>query len=284
MRVIGHHEHSVASDRHATIGAAGGVADQALCPRPLIPPDLPARARVERITLVRARHVHHAGRDDRRDLQRRRVRQAEDPFRRELRDVAFVDVCERAVAAAAGLTVVAGPVSLRRDLPVLVAALAEQVQRLIVAQQLHVDRAAIEDEAFEHAAASKRHLRPLGPRPRPRAQRADVTHDVRGFPFRERAERGHAGARQPLAKERRQVDVASKRDACRDSRAQLTTVAVAAVTARASRDEHLAAGVRRLRRADGRGNQREEKWNDDSWCAHGSASRAKCSANRSGTR
>ena len=149
VRVIRHHEDLVAGDRHAAIGAAGGVADEAFRARPLIPPDLPARARVERVALVRARHVHHAARDDRRDLQRRGVRQAEDPLRREPRGVAFRDVRERAVAAAARLAVVARPVRLRRHLAVRVAVPAKQVQHLVVAEQLHVVRAAVEDESLE---------------------------------------------------------------------------------------------------------------------------------------
>ena len=87
VRVIGDHEHAIAGDGDAAVGAAGGVADQALGSRPLVVPDLAAAAGVERVALVGAGDVHHALDDDRRHLQARRVGQAEDPLGRQPGDV-----------------------------------------------------------------------------------------------------------------------------------------------------------------------------------------------------
>jgi hypothetical protein len=53
------------------------------------------------------------------------------------------------------------------------------VQRLIVAEQLHVVRAAVEDETLEHPAAVERHLSALRPRARAGPQRAQEAHHVR---------------------------------------------------------------------------------------------------------
>src|SRR5204863_6333905 len=57
MTVIGDHEHTVATDRDATICATGRHADQTFRPRAAVVPDLTSAAGVERVALVRARHV-----------------------------------------------------------------------------------------------------------------------------------------------------------------------------------------------------------------------------------
>ena len=127
VRVVGDHEHAVAGDGDAAVDAAGRVADQALGARTLVVPDLAAAAGIERVALVGAGDIHHAVHDHRRHLQARGVAEAEDPLGHECAHIARRDLRQRAVAAAAGLAVVTGPVGLRGDGAIALAALAEQV-------------------------------------------------------------------------------------------------------------------------------------------------------------
>src|SRR5205823_8288339 len=101
----------------AAVDAAGRVADEPLRPRPLVVPDFTAGAGIERVALVGAGDVHDAAGNDRRDLQARSARDAEDPLGNDPSRVARVDLRERTITAAAGLPVVAGPVCLRRHRP-----------------------------------------------------------------------------------------------------------------------------------------------------------------------
>ena len=86
MRVIGDHEDAIARDGHAAVGAAGRVSDEPFGSRTRVVPDLPSRSGVERVALIRARHIHHTVHHDRRHLQRRSVWKAEDPLRHEPTD------------------------------------------------------------------------------------------------------------------------------------------------------------------------------------------------------
>ena len=89
VRVVGHHEDAIAGDRRAAVRAA---AAHALRARPLVVPDPPPAAGVERVALVRRGHVHDAVDDDRRALQPAGVGNGEHPSRRQPRHVVLVDL------------------------------------------------------------------------------------------------------------------------------------------------------------------------------------------------
>ena len=250
MRVIGDHEHAVAGDADAAVHAAGGVADQPLGPRALVVPDLAAAAGVERVAFVGARHVHHAVGDDRRHLQTRRVRQAEDPLRRQPAGVALGDLRERTVAAAGRLAVVARPVGLRRHGAILLAGLSEQVDPAIVSQQLEVVRALIEDQTRKRAAAGERDGGADRSGAVARLQRPQIADEIAGLGLTQVRKRRHARGRQPLAKERRQILVAPRRHARRNAGTELAAVSVAAVAAGAAAHEDLPPRIGRLGGAD----------------------------------
>src|SRR5271169_4135273 len=108
--VIADHENAVSQDRHAAIDPAGGVAGQLLGAWAAVMPDLASAAGVERVSFVHAGDVHYSVGNHRGDLEgARRASDVEDPLRRELLDVARVDLGERAEAVAAFIAVIGGP-------------------------------------------------------------------------------------------------------------------------------------------------------------------------------
>ena len=143
--------------------------------------------------------------DDRRDLQARCVGQAEDPPGSQSADVALVDLAERAVPAAVRLAVVARPVGLRGDGTIVLAALPEQVNLSIVPQQLQIVRTLVENETRERAAASERDRCANWPGPVTRLQGAQVADEIVDFRVAQAREGRHAGGREPLSQERRQL-------------------------------------------------------------------------------
>jgi hypothetical protein len=151
------------------------------------------------------------------------------------------------------------------------------VQPLIVAEQLHVERALVEDESFERPAAGDRYDSAFRPRPGARTQCPDKAHEIARFLFRQIGERRHPGTGQPLTKERRQIRIASQRYSQRNGRAELAAVAVAAVAAGTTADEHLASGIRRLSRGKSTNQQDEQIQNRHAQSFHDAPSRAQCS-------
>jgi hypothetical protein len=75
------------------------------------------------------------------------------------------------------------------------------VDLAVIAQQLKIQRALVEDETFDDATVRSRELRPqrLGPGTRP--QRAQVANQLAGFCARQVRKCRHAGGRQPLFEE-----------------------------------------------------------------------------------
>src|SRR5207244_7663896 len=109
----------------------------------------------------------------------------------------------------------------------------------------------IEDETRELAAASERDRCANGPGPVGRLQGAQVANEIGGFRVAQACERRHAGGRQPLSKERRQLLVGPRGHARRNAWSELAAVPVAPVAAGASADKDLTA---RIGRGLGRGN------------------------------
>ncbi len=157
VRVVGDHEHAIAGDTGAAVRAA---LHHALRARPLVVPDPPAAARVERVALVGRRHIHDPVDDDRRHLQVAGVGNREHPARRQLRDVVLVDLRQRRVAVAAGLAVVGRPARLRRDDAKPIAGAPQQVHALVVGPQLQIVEAFAEHLAFERSAVGRLDRRP----------------------------------------------------------------------------------------------------------------------------
>src|SRR5436190_23322486 len=82
VRVIAHHEHLVAADRGAAIGAGAAFAENAFVPRFAVRPDLTSGRCVERVELVPSRDVHDAVLNNGRYLkQALRVRNWKHPSR-----------------------------------------------------------------------------------------------------------------------------------------------------------------------------------------------------------
>ena len=88
----------------------------------------------------------------RRVLDLRDVRHRKDPARREVRNVVLVDLRELGVAIAAGVAVVGGPIGLRCHQAIALAALAQQMNLLVVSAELEIERALVQDLAFERLA------------------------------------------------------------------------------------------------------------------------------------
>ena len=70
MCVVRHHEHTIVRHCHAAVDSAGGIADEAFGSRALESPNLTSVAGIQRITFVRARHIHDAVNNNRRDSSR----------------------------------------------------------------------------------------------------------------------------------------------------------------------------------------------------------------------
>ena len=110
MRIIGDHEYAVAEHRHSAINPAGGIAGETLAARPAVVPDLAPASRIERVDFVDGGGVHYSVHDKGRNLERpRRSRNRERPLLHEARNVAGVDLVERAVTVAGFVPVVGGP-------------------------------------------------------------------------------------------------------------------------------------------------------------------------------
>ena len=112
VRVVGDQEQPIACDGGAAVDARGGVSREALRPRARVPPKLTARARIERDAFVHVGDVHHALDHQRRGLQSTRAADVVDPRGRQAADVGGVDLIEFAMAVAADIAVVGGPVGL----------------------------------------------------------------------------------------------------------------------------------------------------------------------------
>ncbi len=116
MRVVGHHERSVAADGDPAIGADAAFAQDAVVPRFAVRPELPPGGCVQRVDLVPPGDVHdavlhHGGR-----LKRARIaRNRKHPRRAEALHVGRVDQLERTVPIAGETAVVVRPVRFRRD-------------------------------------------------------------------------------------------------------------------------------------------------------------------------
>src|ERR1035438_9996484 len=116
MSVIGDHEHAIAQNGHAAVDAARRVAGQALAARAFVVPDLAARGGVERPSGIHVGDVYDAFHYHRSHFQMARIGDRENPARRELTDIAWRNLVERAETVAAQLAVISGPVArLRLD-------------------------------------------------------------------------------------------------------------------------------------------------------------------------
>ena len=115
-------------------------------------PDHAAAAGVERVAFVGAGDVHHAVDHHRRVLDLRRIGHGKIHFGREARDVALVDLRQRAVAVAAGLAIVRGPVGLRGHDAIAIAGLAQQTELACRRCAAEVQHAFAHDLAFDRLA------------------------------------------------------------------------------------------------------------------------------------
>ena len=122
------------------------------------------------------------------------------------------------------------------------------MQLAIVAEQLHVELALVEDEAFERPATGERHLRALGRRAPARFQRPQETESGQAASrLVQIRECRHAGRRKALTEHGRQFLIRARRDAQSRCSGQLSAVAVAAVAAGAALREDLSSSIGRLR-------------------------------------
>ena len=249
--MVGGHEYAIAGNRRAAVDAAAGVANLSLRARPLVVPDLTSGARVERVALVAAGHVHHAASHDRRPLQPRRVRQVEKPLGRETGHVALVDLRQRAVPVALGLAVVARPIRLRGNRPVALSALTQQMDAAVVTEELQIGEALVLDETRDRAAVDERDSSPFGARAVTRLQRPQVANERRRFAGTEIRHGGHARRWQAVTKERDEILVGPDGNPRRNRRTGFSAIPVGAMAPGAAVDERLLARVRRLRRGRG---------------------------------
>ena len=181
VSVIGDHEQAVSGNRDSAVHSPGRVAYQPLRSRPLISPDLPPAARVERPALVCAGDVHHAANDDGRHLQAGGIRQREHPLRREPLDVASIDLRQRAVPAAVRPAVVRRPVGLRCHFAVRRPLGPQQVNALRGPKHLQIPVRLVQHQAFERSTRRQRHA-PAGRRlGATRAQRPHEGDEVGHF-------------------------------------------------------------------------------------------------------
>ena len=204
------------------------------------------RAGVERVALVRSRHVHDSAGHDGRDLQRPASGIENDPLRRQPRDVRLVDLRQRRVAVPAGIAVVGGPLGLGRDFPEEVAHAPQQVHPLVGGQELQVGETLAAHLALQRAAVRRLNRPALDRRdfPLDRAQEAQQAGHLRRGEARcpacpsADAPRGSASPSSGSSR-------ADRRH--RDRRPPLATVAAGAVAKRAALLEDLAAGLQALR-------------------------------------
>lgn len=267
MCVIRHHEHPIARHADAPVCAASGVADETLCARPLILPDLPAGARVQRITHIRAGHVHDAVHHDRRHLQWRSVRQTEHPFRHHPADVRLVDLRQRAIAAAACLSVVTGPVILRGHWAVSIAASAKQMNLPVITQQLQVGHSSTKLQPLERSARRKHHIGAHRLGTVPRFEHAEKGDQIASFRVGQIRECGHAGGRQALAKQRPEFIVGPRRHASGNGGPQLASVTVGAVASSTTAYVDLTPGIRSLRCDERIHDKHAQQCGSDSHCS-----------------
>ncbi len=230
--VVGDHEHAVARHRHPAVHAAAGVGDQALGAATLVVPDPTPVTGIQGVALVGAGDVHDAVHHHRRHLQAGGLRQGEGPAGSQARHVAPVDLLEGRVAIATILAVIGGPVHLRGHRPVPVAHLAQQVEALVLAQELHVEGGLV-----QHQPAERPPLGGLDGRAHRRglflgAEGAEEGHQGAQVPLGH-GEPGHAGAGQPLANELGQLRVVPGGKPGQDARTELAAIAVSAVAPRA---------------------------------------------------
>src|SRR4051794_40582385 len=101
-------------------------------------PDLASAARVERIALVRSRHVHDSADYHRSRLQSCCVGHGEYPTRRKLPDRFLVDLRQSRVPVAAGFSVVRRPVGPRRYLAKAVLGSAKEMNPLVWREKLQI--------------------------------------------------------------------------------------------------------------------------------------------------
>ena len=109
MRVIGLHEDAVAGDHGSPVHAGGDHADRFA---PLVMPDLPSRAGVERIAIIAAGDVHDAVGYHGGHFETCRAGKIEDPFWSETGDILRRDLRKRCESIAAAIAVVFGPARL----------------------------------------------------------------------------------------------------------------------------------------------------------------------------
>ena len=124
MRVVRNHEHAIAGNRHAPIRAARHSAADSFGPAPLIMPDGPAGACIQRPALIGAGDIHYALHHHRSHLKIRAIRNWKDPVRGEPGDVRHIDAGEFAESISARVAVVARPVSVGCYWSIAIAGLA----------------------------------------------------------------------------------------------------------------------------------------------------------------
>ena len=254
VSVIGDHEDAVAGNRHAAVDAARCVADQALRARAAVLPDPTSVAGVERIALVGGGDVHDPAHHDRGHLQARGARQGEDPTGSQPRDVALVDLVERAVAVAAELAVVGGPVRLRRHRTVALAARRKRWTRWSSVRSCRSREVWLRTSPCRERPSVVSTATRAGPEPcRGRSVRRKATSgphlavgDRRSRACRRRADPSRTSAANCV--------VVARGEPGRDARSELAAVAVGAVASGADRLVLAPPRIRDLRE-DGAGPQ-----------------------------
>ena len=231
-------------ERHAAIDPAGRVAGQAGGPGTLVAPDLTAIAGVERVALVRLRDVHHAVGHHRSALQAARVRDPEDPFRRDTLHVRFVDLSQRRVAIAAEVAVIRCPIDLGRDFAEFARVRSpQQVDPVVVGANLRVFRSFVEHQAVQRSAVGHREALAVWLESAARPERPDEGDQLRQLRVTD-ADGRHSASRQTFANQRCQLRILQVRRGPGDGGRVFSAVAVGAVTgAAAVLEDHFAGRV-----------------------------------------
>src|SRR5579864_2041748 len=111
VSIVSDHEDAIPEQRDTAIDSARRVADQSLCQRTRIMPDLTAGARVKRISFIGGGDVHHAAGNHWRDLQTLRVRYGEKPLWRQTGHVAGMNLSQAAMTIPAEAAMVRRPLA-----------------------------------------------------------------------------------------------------------------------------------------------------------------------------
>ncbi len=178
-------------------------------------------------------------------LDLRDIRHGKDPARSKVRDVVLIDLGKFGVAVSAGVAIVGGPIGFRCHQPVAVARFAEQSDLFVVRAELKIERALVEDLAFQRLAGGELDLPANDDRrrgARHRRERAEMRHQVGHVPGGQ-IESGHAGCRAPGAQERGKFRGAARGDLRLDVGTAFAAGGVAAVAACAAYLIFAASGI-----------------------------------------